>query len=63
MVVGREGTVDMSNNNPGERQESDAIDTGQRVWVDVLGVEQLDGIGVDGKTLEYLNNDSKNLTN
>ena len=55
MVVRGEGTVDVANNNPGEGQESDSIDAGEWVRVNILCIEQLDGVGVDWKTLEHLN--------
>ena len=55
MVVRGEGAVDVANNNPGEGQESDSIDAGEWVRVNILCIEQLDGVGVDWKTLEHLN--------
>ena len=56
MVVRGEGAVDVANNNPGEGQESDSIDAGERVRVNILCIEQLDSVGVDWKTLEHLIN-------
>ena len=47
MVVRGEGAVDVANDNPGEGQESDAIDAGERVRVNILCIEQLDSVGVD----------------
>ena len=59
MVVWREGAVDVSYHHPRERQKSDAIDTSERIWVNILGVEQLNCVRVDGKALKHLENIDK----
>ena len=60
MVVRGESAVDVANNNPGEGQESDAIDAGEWVRVNILCIEQLDSVRVDWKPLEHLNKAVRN---